>query len=88
MAQDCELRTRVDLALMDRLWVNTWRTEAANLALNGAYRNADGSYDIVITSDITEYSDYWTYEAPGTPLRITVVEAPGSVAGFLATAVY
>ena len=88
VAQDCDLRHRVDLALMDRMWVNTWRTEATNLVLDGAYSNGDGTYDIVITSDIYEYSDYWNYEAPGTTLRITVVEAPESAYGYLATAVY
>jgi hypothetical protein len=56
--------------------------------LNGAYANSDGTYDIVITSDICEYSDYWNYEAPGTTLRITVVEAPESAYGYLATATF
>ena len=87
-AQDCELRTRMDLALLDRKWVNTWRTDANNIVLNGAYANGDGTYDIVITSDICEYSDYWNYEAPGTSLRITVVEAPDSAYGYLATATF
>ena len=88
VAPDSELRNRVDLALMDRVWVNTWKTDAANLVLNGAYANGDGSYDIVITSDIYEYSNYWNYEAPGTTLRITVVEAPDSAYGYLAIATY
>ena len=56
--------------------------------LDGAYVNADGSYDIVVTSDIYEYSNYWNFEAPNTTLRITVIEAPGTVGGFLATATY
>ena len=42
----------MELALMDRMWVNTWRTDANNMVLNGAYANGDGTYDIVITSDI------------------------------------
>ena len=88
VAPDCDLRSRMDLALMDRMWVNTWRTEATNLVLNGAYSNGDGTYDLVITSDVNEYSDYWNYEAPGTTLRITVVEAPESAYGYLATEVY
>ena len=88
VAQDCDLRDRATLALMDRTWVNTWRTEALNIVLDGAYSNGDGSYDIVIRSDIYEYSDYWNYEAPGTELRITVVEAPGTAYGCLATEVY
>ena len=88
VAQDCDLRTRVDLALMDRMWVNTWRTNAENIVLNGAYANGDGTYDIVITSDIYEYSDYWSYEAPGTTLRITVVEAPDTAYGYLARATF
>ena len=73
---------------MDRMWVNTYRTDAANLVLNGAFANFDGSFDVVITSDISEYSNYWSYEAPGTQLRITVVEAPGTQYGYLAAATY
>ena len=88
VAQSCDLRTRIDWALMDRTWVNTWRTDASNITLTGAYVNGDGSYDIVITTDVYEYSDYWNYEAPGTELRITVVEAPGTAYGYLATEVY
>ena len=83
-----DLQHRAELALMDRTWVNTWRTEASNITLTGAYSNGDGSYDILISSDIYEYSDYWNYEAPGTPLRLTVVEAPDTAYGYLATAVY
>ena len=55
---------------------------------NGAYANGDGTYDILVTSDIHEYSDYWNYDAPGTPLRITVVEAPETPYGYLAVATY
>ena len=88
VAQDSELRQRIDLALMDRLWVNTWSTEVSNLVLDGAYANGDGSYDIIVTSDIHEHADYWNYDAPGTTLRITVVEAPGTAYGYLATATY
>ena len=88
VAEDSDLRWRIDLGLGDRMWVNTWKTDAANLVFNGAYDNGDGSYDIIVTSDIYEYSNYWNYEAPGTTLRITVVEAPESVGGFLATATY
>ena len=83
-----DLQTRMDLALMDRIWVNTYHTELGNITREGAYDNGDGSYDIVISSDIVEYAEYWTYEAPRTELRITVVEAPDSVGGFLATSVY
>ena len=88
VAQGSDLRNRMDLALMDRAWVNTWRTTASNLVLNGAYANGDGTYDIIVTSDVFEYSDYWNFEAPGTTLRITVTEAPGSAYGYLATATY
>lgn len=87
VAPDCELRTRADLALLDRLWVNTWRTQASNIVLDGAYSNGDGSYDILVRSDVYEYSDYWNYEALGTPLRITVVEAPETAYGYLVTSV-
>ena len=88
VATGSELRNQMDLALMDRTWVNTWRTEALNIVLNGAYDNGDGSYDILVSSDIYEYSEYWNYESLNTPLRITVVEAPETAYGFLATAVY
>lgn len=88
VAQDCELRERMDLALMDRLWVNTWNTEAKNIALVGAYSNGDGSFDIIIESDIYEYSTYWNYEALGTRLIITVVEAPEADYGYLAVSTY
>ena len=54
----------------------------------GAYSNGDGSYDIIIRSDIYEQSNYWNYEAAGTRLRITVVEAPDRMYGYLATATY
>ena len=85
---ESELRYRMELALMDRMWVNTWRTDATNIVLNGAYDNGDGTYDIVINADIAEYSNYWNYEAPGTTLRITVVEDPNAALGYLATATY
>ena len=85
---ESELRYRMELALMDRMWVNTWRTDATNIVLNGAYDNGDGTYDIVINADIAEYSNYWNYEAPGTTLRITVVEDPNAAFGYLATATY
>ena len=88
VAADSELRQRIDLALMDRLWVNTYRTDVNNIVLDGAYANPDGSYDIIITSDIYEQANYWGYDAPGTTLRITVVEAPDSLYGYLATATY
>ena len=88
VAPECELRYRMDLALMDRIWVNTYRTDVSNIVLDGAYSNGDGSFDIIITSDIYEQANYWGYEAPGTTLRITVVEAPDSLCGYLATATY
>ena len=83
-----ELRYRIELALMDRMWVNTWKTDASNIVLNGAYANGDGTYDVIITSDIAEYADYWNYEAPGTMLRITLIEAPDAPFGYLVTATY
>ena len=83
-----ELRWRIELALMDRMWVNTWKTDPQNIVLNGAWANGDGTYDIVITSDIYEYADYWNYEAPGTSLRITLVEEPSAPYGYLAVATY
>ena len=76
------------MALLDRVWVNTYRTDSANIVLNGAYANGDGSYDVIITSDIFEQANYWSYEAPGTTLRITLVEAPDSMFGYLVTATY
>ncbi len=88
VAQSCALRQQMDLALMDRMWVNTWRTEAQNLTLDGAYVNADGSYDLLLRADVYEYADYWNYEALGNTLRVTLVDAPESAYGYLATAVY
>ncbi len=88
VAQDCDLRDRVNMALQDRIWVNTWRTDASNLELLGAWLNEDGSYDILIRTDIYEVSTYWSHEAPGTELRITVVEDPDARYGYLATATY
>jgi len=88
VAGDSELRARVEMALMDRMWVNTWRTTADKLRLDGAFANPDGSYDILVTSDILEQSNYWSYEAPNTSLRITAVEAPDAPYGFLVTATY
>ena len=58
------------------------------VVLNGAFVNFDGTYDVVITSDIHEYANYWTYDAPGTTLRITVIEDPGSLCGYRAVATY
>ena len=85
---DSELRYRIELALMDRMWVNTWRTNADNITVDGCFDNGDGTYDIVVTSDIAEFSNYWNYEAPGTTLRITVVEEPSVPLGFLAVSTY
>ena len=81
-----ELQERMLLALGDRMWVNTYYTPAENIRLDGAYLNPDGSYDILITSDIFEQATYWSYSAPDTQLRITAVEAPGSLTGYLAIA--
>ena len=88
VSRESDLWQRINLALMDRTWVNTWATDVNNLVLDGAYVNADGTYDIFITSDLYEHSTYWNYEANGTRLRITVVEDPDSYAGFLAIATY
>lgn len=88
VAPDSELKNVMDLALMDRIWVNTWKTTANNIVFEGAYSNGDGSYDIIIRSDVYEQSNYWNYEAAGTRLRITVVEAPDRMYGYLATATY
>ena len=86
VAEESDLRWRMDQALLDRIWVNTYRTAVENLVFDGAYDNGDGTYDILVTSDITEYATYWTYEAPGTPLRITVTESPDFYLGYLAIA--
>ncbi len=88
VAEGSELSERVELAKMDRIWVNTYRTDVSNIVLDGAFANADGSYDILISSDILEVATYWTYEAPATPLRITVIEAPDAPFGYLAAATY
>ena len=88
VAQDCDLRHRAELALMDRKWVNTWGTEPKNIVIDGAYINEDGSYDVLITLDVIERSEYWKYEANGTHLRITMVDAPGTAYGFLVTDTY
>ena len=88
VAQESELKYRMDLALLDRVWVNTYRTGVENIVLDGAFVNFDGSYHVVITSDIHEFANYWTYDAPGTTLRITAVEAPGSLCGFRAISTY
>ena len=88
VVQGSDLHQRMDLALMDRMWVNTWRTDAANITLNGAFSNGDGTYDIIITSDIYEQASYWNYEAPGTTLRITVADAPESKYGYIALSTY
>lgn len=88
VAPESELKNLMDLALMDRMWVNTWKTTANNVVLNGAYANGDGSYDVIVTSDVYEQSNYWNYEAYGTTLRITLVEAPERSLGYLVTATY
>ena len=85
---ESELRSRIELALMDRMWVNTWGTECKNLVLDGAYANDDGSYDIIVTSDIFEYASYWSYEALGTTLRITVVPDETCYLGYRAIATF
>ena len=88
VAPESELRERIEMALMDRLWVNTYRTDVNNVVFEGAYANADGSFDVIVSSDIYEQANYWGYDAPGTRLRITIVEAPESMYGYLATATY
>ena len=86
VAEGSDLLDRMDQALMDRVWVNTYSNQYANQTFKGAYLNADGSYTIEYSLDVTELSNYWTYENTDTRLRITVIEAPESVSGFLATA--
>ena len=88
VAPESELKNLMDLALMDRLWVNTWKTTANNIELNGVYSNGDGSYDVIITSDVYEQSNYWNYEALDTTLRVTLIEAPERSRGYLVTATY
>ena len=87
-APDSDLRYRADLALLDRMWVNTWGTDVENITLKGAWDNGDGTYDVIITSDIYEHADYWNYHAPGTELRITLYEDPEAYYGYLVTSTY
>lgn len=84
VADDSELLSRMDQALMDRTWVNTYSNAFENKTFLGAYDNGDGTYTILYSLDITEYSNYWTYSHPSAQLRITVYEAPDSAFGFLA----
>ena len=70
------------------MWVNTWGTDVTNITLKGAWDNGDGTYDVVITSDIYEHADYWNYDAPGTELRITIYEDPEAYYGYLVTSTY
>ena len=86
VAEGSDLRWRCDISLYDKTFINTYRNEVSNIVLDGAYDNGDGTYDVIISSDITEFSTYWTYEAKDTQLRITVVEDPDSYYGFLAVA--
>lgn len=86
VADESDLLSRMDQALMDRMWVNTGYNEFANKSFLGAYDNGDGSYTIEYALEITEFSTYWTYNKPDATLRITVYEAPDSIYGFLATA--
>ena len=88
MAQDCELRERMDLAAMDRAWVNTRMNEVQKLSVDAVYRNSDGSYDVYVTLDLLEQSPYWKYKAADAKLRITVMPAPEMPLGFLALATY
>ena len=83
-----DLQWRAELALLDRMWVNTWQTTVSNIVLDGAYENGDGTYDVLITSDIFEQAEYWSYQAAGTPLRITLTEAPDAYYGYLVLATY
>lgn len=81
-----DLDNRIDQALMDRNWVNTYHTASENRYFNGAYDNGDGTYTIHYISDVTEFSTYWTYAAPGTYLKIIVVEDPNGSGSFKAIA--
>ena len=84
VADGSELKGRMDQALLDRIWVNTYNNGLENLVVLGAYDNGDGTYDIDCALDVTEYANYWTYLASDTHLSVTVYEEPGSYAGFLA----
>ncbi len=88
VAQDCELRERMDLAAMDRAWVNTRMNEVQKLSVDAVYLNSDGSYDVYVTLDLLEQSPYWKYKAADAKLRITVMPAPEMPLGFLALATY
>ena len=81
-----ELKARMDQALQDRNWVNTYRTDLSNKVFEGAYENGDGSYTIEYTLDIVEYATYWTYEAPATHLKITVIPHESGPYGYYAIA--
>ena len=87
-APGSDLQWRAELALLDRMWVNTWQTTVSNIMLDGAYENGDGTYDVLITSDIYERSEYWNYDASGTSLRITLKEDPGAYYGYIVLATY
>ena len=87
-APDSDLRYRADLALLDRMWVNTWGTDVTNITLKGAWDNGDGTYDVIIASDIYEHADYWNFEALNTELRITLYEDPDAYYGYLVTETY
>lgn len=84
----CELRARMQEALMDRKWVNSHQNVLTNKSFDGAYDNGDGSYTIEYTLDIVEYATYWTYEAPQTHLKIIVVPNDAAPYGYYAIATY
>ncbi len=87
-AAGSDLRWRMDLALMDRTWVNTWQTDSNDLTVDGVFENPDGTVDLLITSDIYEHSTYWNFEAPAVTLRLTLTEAPGTEYGWLVSEVW
>ncbi len=83
VAQECELKERMDSSYWDHEWINTNRNSFANKALVEAYMNEDGSYTAVCSLDITEYADYWTYE-DHLELKIICVADETSYYGFRA----
>ena len=83
VSEDGDLKERMDLALTDRGWINTYANELRNIEFDGAWQLEDGSYEFQVSLEVIEYSTYWTADKWVT-LKAWCEE--GGTYGFLVTA--
>lgn len=81
-----DLKDRLDMALTDREWINTFGNSYSDKTFESAYSLGGDFYVINYSMKVSEYSTYWTVEAQDMELKIIVCKSDSNSYGFLAVA--